>query len=548
MQLAVDGGIVKRDKKRTSKNRSRVDIVLTDEAAAALCDLESKENWPWPATGLHAAKITEPVETQQGSRQTDKPYVPPPGTAPLLAAQRIRDTKWCINSKMLLDAGDWLQDRLDETAYSCEEDPFGGPPIERWFAPKAANDYTAELATYKAITAPGVCQSGYLAVRYDHRGRINQVDSLGTYTSGSDLARSILQFDEARLVETERGQQALARHVLNQWSTAESRCVPRGSEIEWLTAHPTLEWERAKHPLRCLAAVQAFNAASWGEAIRLPVSIDATTSVLQHMALLLRDPQLAQISNLWPSDVQRDFYSEVAEQAKLADLLPEELKSKARDVVKMIVMPSFYGKSEWTSSYDLACLKIPKDVRARIYPAMMDAAKELAPKAFELYAALVGVALELAARRGEPVRWQTMSGWEGCTARREQVGKPVDLQLAHGVRRQWERKINGQNLDWQAQEDAITANLIHSQDATLLHLAVRALPNAVTSIAVAHDCFAVHADDVAVLRETLMLALEQMYAETDQLASWWAAWGVDVALPARGDWDGRFLQGQYAFC
>jgi hypothetical protein len=50
-----------------------------------------------------------------------------------------------------------------------------------------------------------------------------------------------------------------------------------------------------------------------------------------------------------------------------------------------------------------------------------------------------------------------------------------------------------------------------------------------------------------VLRATLMATLGQMYAERDLLADWWARWGTDVALPERGSWDDRFLQGGYTF-
>ena len=75
--------------------------------------------------------------------------------------------------------------------------------------------------------------------------------------------------------------------------------------------------------------------------------------------------------------------------------------------------------------------------------------------------------------------------------------------------------------------------------------------------------FTTHADDVHVLRKTLMGALRDMYQGEDHLAAWWAAcegtaaWSrgartrraaVTVPLPERGAWDDRFLQGEYTFC
>jgi hypothetical protein len=519
-------------------------VALTDEAAAALCDLESKENWPWPATGLHKMRVTDDIPTQQGSEQSDTPHVAEPGTAPGIAAERIRATEWQVSPTMLVAAGEWLQARIEETAYSCEEGSFDGPPTEKWNARKAADEYTAEIAAYRSIRHAR--KAGFLAVEYDHRGRIYQFDSLVTYTSGSDLARGILEFSKARRVETDAGMEALARHVLNQWDSSESRTVPGGSATDWLNAQEVLNWEKANEPLRFLAAHRAWNAALAGEPIRVPVSIDATTSVLQHMALLLRNVDLAKVSNLWPGE-RRDFYSEVAEAGNIVQMLPEKLRPKARKIVKANTMPAFYGKGEWTSRYDLAVAGVPKGERKSLYDAMKGAAQEIAPKAFELLDALQAVGLELA-MRGEPVRWNTISGWHGCTAKLEQLGKTKDYDLANGKRVQRDYKVNGTKLSWPKQKDAITPNLIHSQDATLLHLAVWALPATVTSVAVAHDCFAVHADDVPGLRSTLMRTLDLMYAETDLLAGWWAEWGVEAPLPSRGVWDARFLQGEYTFC
>ena len=92
----------------------------------------------------------------------------------------------------------------------------------------------------------------------------------------------------------------------------------------------------ASHPLRLIAACRAWRAAERGEPIGLPVSIDATTSMLQHMALLLRDERLACLSNLWPGERQ-DFYTRVAEAC-----------GSERKVVKSVAMPMFYGQTRST--------------------------------------------------------------------------------------------------------------------------------------------------------------------------------------------------------
>jgi DNA-directed RNA polymerase len=386
-------------------------------------------------------------------------------------------------------------------------------------------------------------EAGYLAVRWDHRGRLNQADSALTYTSGSDLARSVLEFDEAKPVRTDAGRLALARHLINQYSGEDARSVTLGGELDWIHSHrgdigriaDDCIMTDASHPLRLIAACRAWCAAERGEPIGLPVSIDATTSMLQHMALLLRDQQLARLSNLWPGERQ-DFYTQVAGAC-----------GSTRKVVKGVAMPMFYGQTD-NSAMDVLRregISNPRPLATRIHAE----GAHIAPRAFALYEALRTVAEQLTAA-GEPICWTTPSGWQCATDRRRAAKLRHTVELPDGAVRQYTEEVPGTKLHHDKQCNAITANLIHSLDASLLHLAVAALPKRVKSIAVAHDCFATHADDVPALRATLMQTLERMYRGSDLLASWWGVWaaqGVTVPCPERGTWSPQFVAGEYAF-
>ena len=160
----------------------------------------------------------------------------------------------------------------------------------------------------------------------------------------------------------------------------------------------------------------------------------------------------------------------------------------------------------------------------------------ITPGAFALYQALRAVAKQLTAA-GQPITWTTPSGWP-CTTDKRRVKKVRHtVPLPDGAVRQYTEEVPGTELHLDNQCNTITANLIHSLDASLLHLAVAALPKRVKSIAVAHDCFATHADDVPALRTTLMHTLERMYGRSDLLASWWGVWaaqGVTVPCPDAG--------------
>ena len=504
-------------------------ITFTDEVEALLCDQErSAEGFPPPGTGFHLKPIAGPVAVQPGRDQLIAPFEPAPGTSPWDAAERVRATRWRVNCAVCSVAGEWLQAHFDKV-----------------IAEEGRRAALKEYGTIRdAYHQARKLQAGYLAVRWDHRGRLNQADSALTYTSGSDLARAVLEFDEAKPVHTDAGRLALARHLINQYSAGDARSVMRGGELDWVHAHRGVIGRIAEygtiatdatHPLRLIAACRAWCAAERGEPIRLPVSIDATTSMLQHMALLLRDQQLARLSNLWPG-TRQDFYTQVAGAC-----------GSTRKVVKGVAMPMFYGQTD-NSAMDVLRregISKPLLLATRIHAE----GARIAPRAVALYEALRTVAEQLTAA-GEPICWTTPSGWQCATDRRRAAKLRHTVELPDGGVKQYTEQVPGTKLHQDKQCNAVTANLIHSLDASLLHLAVAALPERVTSIAVAHDCFATHADDVPLLRATLMQTLERMYGRSDLLAAWWDGWaaqGVTVPCPERGTWSPQFVAGEYAF-
>jgi hypothetical protein len=503
-------------------------ITFTDEVETLLCNHErAAEEFPPPGTGFHPQPIAGAVAVQRGRDQLIAPLEPTPGTSPWDAAERVRATRWQVNRVVCTVAGEWLQAQMDKLV------------IEEGVRAALKNYGTIRDAYQQARKV----EAGYIAVRWDYRGRLNQADSALTYTSGSDLARSVLEFAETKPVRTVAGRLALARHLINQYSGEDARSVTQGGELDWIHSHrgeigriaDHCIMTDASHPLRLIAACRAWRAAERGEPIGLPVSIDATTSMLQHMALLLRDERLARLSNLWPGERQ-DFYTRVAEAC-----------GSERKVVKSVAMPMFYGQ---TSSTGMDVLRRHGVVKPQpLVTKIHEEGARIAPGAFALYQALRAVAKQLTAA-GQPISWTTPSGWLCTTDRRRADRVRHTVALPDGAVRQYTEEVPGTELHLDNQCNAITANLIHSLDASLLHLAVAALPERVKSIAVAHDCFATHADDVPTLRATLMQTLEQMYGRSDLLARWWSVWadqGVTVPCPERGTWSPQFVAGEYAF-
>lgn len=467
--------------------------------------------------------------------QRIRPFRPQGGSAPTRAAEAIHRTEWQVDP--------WMR-RLVETVLA-ERAPlaFGatGTAAERG---EMIRKHGSDLW---ALEQAGDLdrQRGYFPVRWDHRGRIHQVGGALTYTGGSDAARSLLQFAVAKPV-TEQGRPWLARHLINQWSGEESRALPSGGELDWVDKHrdliaftaadpiSTRAWEQAADPFRFVATCRAWALAADGEPIALPVAVDASTSVLQHMALLLRDARLAEQVNLWPG-ARRDFYDQVGTACSLK-----------RSAVKKVAMTGFYGQ---TLKEAARSLPGTSEERWRHARAIKKAASETAPAAYGLHEALRRAAGELTAL-GQPICWVTPSGWECVTDRRKRLKVPRKTGLPDGGAVNYTEQVVGVELDGRRQRNAITANLVQSLDASLLHLAIADLPDGL-SLATAHDSFGTHADDVPVMLSSLKSALGDMYAGNDVLAEVWEGWtakGVTEPLPKREAWDDRFLQGGYTFC
>jgi DNA-dependent RNA polymerase len=466
--------------------------------------------------------------------QRIRPFRPHRGSAPTRAARAIHRTQWQVDPWMRRVVGTVLAERAPLA--------FGvpGTAAERG---EMMRKHGSDL--WALEQARGGRQCGYFPVRWDHRGRIHQVGGALTYTGGSDAARALLQFASAKPV-TDKGRPWLARHLINQWSGEESRGLPSGGELDWVDKRHDLiaftaadpvkmrGWEQAAEPFRFIAACRAWTLAADGQPVALPVAVDASTSVLQHMALLLRDARLAELVNLWPG-ARRDFYTQVGEACSLS-----------RSAVKKVAMTGFYGQ---TLKEAARSLPGNSEERWRQARAIKKAASEIAPAAYALHEALRRAAGELTSL-GQPICWVTPSGWECVTDRRKRPKVERKAYLPDGGAVNYTERVIGDELDGRRQRNAITANLVQSLDASLLHLAIADLPDGL-SLATAHDSFGTHADDVPVMLSSLKSALSDMYAGDDVLAGVWEGWaarGVTEPLPKREAWDDRFLQGGYTFC
>jgi hypothetical protein len=367
---------------------------------------------------------------------------------------------------------------------------------------------------------------------FDFRGRLYQQGGRLQYTSGTDAARALLEFAHGERL-TADGYTWLAVHVATCHGVPGSftdRTVwthNHEAEIQRAVADPIGSmpfWRAAKQPYRFLAACQAWSNRT--APVHLPATADATASVFQHYAWLLRDEELAAKVNLAHGAVggrPRNFYGAISNAGRFTR---KEVKAQAW---------MFYGKKPpKPGEAPIAVIQRQHAVQALI--------KAQAPRAWKLYLALRRAAKQEAGANRR-LEWTLPDGFRVLQANRVQNTHKVELWL-HGQHGPWRlqarERVLLEALDIKAQARGLPPNLIHSLDACLLRTIVREA-SSVSRWAVAHDSIGVHPNDGGALRTAIVEAIECVYGP-DVLASLggWCDGIPDHAgeLPAtmRGGW------------
>ena len=121
--------------------------------------------------------------------------------------------------------------------------------------------------------------------------------------------------------------------------------------LEWFDEHKDKLEElvlEAEEPALFFAGIEAYRKAERGQSINYPISLDATASGAQILALLAGCERSALLSNVIDSGDRLDFYAEIT---KLINQYADQDVKISRKDAKDAIMPSFYGST-----------KAPKDV------------------------------------------------------------------------------------------------------------------------------------------------------------------------------------------
>ena len=397
---------------------------------------------------------------------------------------------------------------------------------------------------------------------FDYRGRVYPIPAFLTQQD-TDFGKSLLLFANESFM-TPLAEEWLAFQVGTTYGLDKE---PIQSRIKWAQDNHELisrivndpigclpEWEVADEPFMFLAACEEYHHCCITcdrSYTSLPVAVDATASGLQILAGLARDASTASLVNVLPSDKPADAYRAVAEHAA-SNCPPEWREHVDRSVAKRLVMTLCYSakfKSNWGYVKDALIakgLEPPNDVVTQITHALRDSMKVIFPGPMAVMTWIeqeVGRALK--AGKTELV-WTTPSGFTVT----QKIMKPevvtMDLQLLGKIKRVTVATGDSDVVNIAKHKSASSPNLIHSLDASLLHLSCLRFDAPVSLI---HDSVLCRATDMsalsAVLRETYM----HLFAEHDYLSDWAKQIGAETAPPIIGTLNPEsVIDSTYFFC
>ena len=401
----------------------------------------------------------------------------------------------------------------------------------------------------------------YIPWSFDYRGRAYPIPAFLT-PQDTDFGKSLLNFADAAVM-TEDAEEWLAFQVATTYGLDKATMQER---LDWTRTHVSLiarvarnpidhlgDWEGADEPWLFLAACEEYDACCLRQTrnlTSLPVATDATCSGLQILAGLARDKSTARLVNVVPSDKPQDAYAVVAEVSK--PYIPEKYRAVwDRKCVKRTVMTIPYNAKAFSNrSYIKAALEekgvdVDKDDLTIIVQSVRQAMQAVVPGPMSVMRWIeseVGQAI----KRGENhIEWTTPSGF---LVRQRYFKKKIErIQLQLLGRCDLSIAVeDGKDVDINRHKAATAPNLIHSLDASLLHLAVRKFDE---PIALIHDSVLSRACDMgklsAIIRETYMI----LFAEHDYLRTFALYVGAETEPPIIGDLQPEtVIESTYFFC
>ena len=397
---------------------------------------------------------------------------------------------------------------------------------------------------------------------FDYRGRAYPIPSFLT-PQDTDFGKSLIRFsDEAPI--TDEGKKWLAFQVATtvglDKATLDERLmwpklIENKARIIRVATDPINnigDWEKADEPWQFLAACEEYYAVVIAETrttTGLPVATDATCSGLQILAGLARDKSTASLVNVIPSDKPQDAYQVIAD--KSLHNIPERLRPYwDRKKTKRCVMTIPYNAKPFSNrqyirdAFNDIDIDVENEELTQIVHAVRQAMEEVVPGPMKVMRWIETEVANAIKRGTDQLVWVTPSGFRVTQRLMKMNIKVLDLKLLGRVQI---RVADGEKgVDLQHHKNATAPNLIHSLDASLLHIAATQFHAPISLI---HDSVLCRATDMNLLSHLVRDTYMHLFAEHDFLTDFAQAIGAESEPPIIGDLQpSSVIESLYFFC
>ena len=500
------------------------------------------------------------------------------GETPIAFLNRIQKVGYRVNT-FVLDVADWLESKGLEVGKFIpivEMDLPPKPPdiADNKDSRKAYRRAAAEVMNTNASAFRRSCRTRmtmeaarqfkdkefFIPWSFDYRGRAYPIPAFLT-PQDTDFGKALLNFSSGSVI-TPEAEKWLAFQVATTFGLDKS---PMEERQEWVNQNCTLisrvaedpygitYWENVEEPWQFLAACREYYDCvikKTKDTTTLPIAIDATCSGLQILAGLARDKSTAELVNVTRSPMPQDAYKVVAMESRGG--IPKRLgKYWDRKVVKRVVMTVPYNAKPYSNrSYIRDALKekgveIEKDELTQAVKAVRDAMHKVVPGPMAVMKWIEDEVSKALARDISELEWVTPSGFVVNQKIQKKHYERLQLQLLGKC----EIRVATDETDDvdKARHKAATApNLIHSLDASLLHLATMRFKH---PIALIHDSVLCRATDMTILSTLVRETYMQLFAKHDYLRDFAKQIGAESEPPIIGDLEpSNVLKSTYFFC
>ena len=397
--------------------------------------------------------------------------------------------------------------------------------------------------TMNAVEIFSKYEKFYIPWSFDYRGRAYPIPAFLT-PQDTDFGKSLLKFHEQSFM-TPEAEAWLAFQVATTYGLDKATMQERQ---QWVKDNQSLiarvakdpirnlsDWDEVDEPWQFMAACEEYHAcviACTRHHTSLPVATDATCSGLQILAGLAKDASTAKLVNVLPSDKPQDAYKVVAEQA--APHVPDSIKPYMdRKTVKRVVMTVPYNAKPYSNrGYIREALKekgveVDKDDLTATVKAVRNAMNVIVPGPMAVMSWIESEVSNAIDRGLTEITWVTPSGFSVTQRLMKPDVKNIELQLL-GRCKVKVSTGDTDEVDKAHHKNATAPNLIHSLDASLLHLSALRFDAPISLI---HDSVLCRATDMGVLSSIVRETYMHLFAEHDFLTDFARQIGAETDPP-----------------